>query len=615
MFKRFLIAAYLIIVVFKINATNYYVNDASLTGDIYTGAIGSSTATGTSSLTPKNLLSGILTTYSLSFAAGDTIFIDAGNYTEIFLSSPQNGVVIKGAGASSSGYTKFTKSGSDRYFMLIDDNNTQLINMIIEGYDNSLAAAGKGMAVDIASGKTGIVFTNVVVRAIASSVGGVSWPIKINSSASVTFNGGGSVCNSTDGTTPGGGMLITGTACTVNINNYQFVNNYRKDIGANLNISGGNTTNLVNIYNTRFENGTSSGNRGVGIYINAGKLNVYNCIFKANTIQDGGGNFVGGTVCVEGASTVTISRSTFTANTGTGSGGVYGVGIGINSASAVVEIDSCRFGGNTAGGTHGNDIETKSGTVTVQKCLLQSVSKSINLTGGSCTVSNSGAPTGSTSVTMANTTATNYTANPTVLTYTGTCASTINLSFLPIELTRFEGDCNNGDVMLTWQTASEKNNQVFNVERSADGVQFEIIGSLKGAGTYEGYNNYTFIDNNKFDGLAYYRLSQQDYNGKVSQSKIISVEHLCGEHNDAEIFIYPNPSQNNAVINLKLIKKSSVSTLVYDGIGRLVASLPSKDFEVGLQNINIDANDFAPGIYFIKTSINDKEYVQKFVKL
>ena len=612
---HFLFLAFCFFCHLKLDATNYYVNDNSQIGDVFSYSVGLVGNNGLSKGTPNLTLSYVLTTYSLTFTAGDTIFVDAGSYTEIFLSSPKNGIVIKGAGAGATGYTKFSKSGSDRYFMLIDDNNTVLSNMILDGYDNSLSASGKGMTVDVASGITGIVFNNVVISSAASSVGGVSWPIKINASTQVTFNGGGSTCNSTNGTTPGGGMLITGTSSTVNINNYQFVNNYRDDIGANLNISGGNSTNLVNIKNTRFESGTSSANRGVAIYVGSGKVNIYNCLFKNNTIQDGGGNFVGGTVCIEGSSTVLITKSTFTNNTGTGSGGVYGVGIGVNSAAAVVEIDSCKFASNTSGGSHANDLEVKAGTVNVKRCTFLSVSKNVNLTGGSCTIINSGAPTGSTSVTMSNTSVPSYTAAVNVLSYSGSCATTV---ILPIELNRFEGECSNNQVLLIWQTASETNNKLFNVERSIDGVIFQTIRSVKGAGTSVNFNNYTFIDDNEGDNINtvyYYRLSQIDYDGKTSQSQIISVDHTCGTSIKSNITIYPNPTQAEISIEFKLHKSSVVMIELYNNIGQIAKTSKSNQYDFGFQSINLNMEDMNTGVYYLKVTIDNQAVTHKIIKL
>lgn len=595
-------------------ATNYYVNDNPTSVDAFCTAPGSSSNSGTSKGSPKLTLSSILTTYSLSFAFGDTIFVDTGTYSEIFLSSPQNGIVIIGAGIGTTNFTKFIKSGSDRYFMFIDDNNTVLSNMIIEGYDNSLAASGKGMAINISSGVTGVVFNNVNIRSIQSSVGGVSWPIRIESNTNVTFNGGGSSCNSTNGTTPGGGMLITGTGSTVSINSYQFINNYRNDIGANLCITGGNSSNLVTIKNSRFENGTSSGNRGVGIYASSGNLKIYDSYFKSNTIQDGGGNFVGGTICAEGTATVLISRSTFSANTGTGSGGVYGVAIGINGATVNARIDSCYFASNSgSSGTHANDIEVKSGTTLARYCVFASSSRVINQTGGTFTVSNSGNPSKGGTITMVNTTTSSYTANPSIPSYTGTCGTAITI--LPIELVKFEGECFNGNVQLLWQTASEKDNNEFIIEKSFNGIDFFAIGKLNGAGISQTLKSYKFIDNTQVEEIQYYRLRQNDYDGKYSQSQIIAVNKSCNDLSINSLNVYPNPASSNINIELKLYKKETISFSIYDNTGRLVREENTQTYESGFNTVNIDINNLDQGIYILKATTNNKEFVHKIIKL
>lgn len=202
--------------------------------------------------------------------------------------------------------------------------------------------------------------------------------------------------------------------------------------------------------------------------------------------------------------------------------------------------------------------------------------------------------------------------------YCGTISDEITVDagcLLPVELTRFDGNCIGNNIVLKWQTISEKNNNIFNIERSIDGINFEVIGMIRGAGTSENYNNYSFIDTEKVVAFSYYRLSQIDYNGKRSQSKIISVEHGCGVNVDAEISIYPNPSSNNTSVRLKLTNSSSIYIEVYIGIGQLMKITPFKNYEAGLQEISLETSEFPSGIYFVKTIVDDKEYIQKFVKL
>jgi hypothetical protein len=202
--------------------------------------------------------------------------------------------------------------------------------------------------------------------------------------------------------------------------------------------------------------------------------------------------------------------------------------------------------------------------------------------------------------------------------FCGTMSDNITVDagcLLSVDLTRFEADCNGSEIMLTWQTASEKSNRNFNIERSYDGVKFESIGSIKGAENGNQQNNYSFVDNQLSEAVSYYRLIQIDYDGKHSQSNIVSVEHSCVEKTEVEIVIYPNPTLSNTVMGLKLMKSSSIYVEVYNGIGQLVILTPNQTYEAGLQDISIETRELPAGIYFIKTTVNEKEYIKRIVKL
>jgi hypothetical protein len=85
---------------------------------------------------------------------------------------------------------------------------------------------------------------------------------------------------------------------------------------------------------------------------------------------------------------------------------------------------------------------------------------------------------------------------------------------LPIELVSFEAKPTiYNTVDLTWVTASELNNDFFTIERSIDGLNWEIVDTLSGAGTTNQENNYKLTDKRPHFGLSYYRLKQTDFDG------------------------------------------------------------------------------------------------------
>jgi hypothetical protein len=94
---------------------------------------------------------------------------------------------------------------------------------------------------------------------------------------------------------------------------------------------------------------------------------------------------------------------------------------------------------------------------------------------------------------------------------------------LPIDLKDFTVIVKNNTSFLAWQTASEKDNAAFNIERSNDGQTFSKIGQIKAVGNSQTLQNYQFSDETPLAGLNYYRLQQVDMDGKTMNSAVKSV--------------------------------------------------------------------------------------------
>ncbi len=96
---------------------------------------------------------------------------------------------------------------------------------------------------------------------------------------------------------------------------------------------------------------------------------------------------------------------------------------------------------------------------------------------------------------------------------------------LPIELLYFEASENERYNHLTWSTASETNNDYFNIEKTQDGVVFYNIATMNGAGNSNTQLNYEYDDLEITDNICYYRLKQTDYDGKFKYHDMISVDN------------------------------------------------------------------------------------------
>lgn len=179
----------------------------------------------------------------------------------------------------------------------------------------------------------------------------------------------------------------------------------------------------------------------------------------------------------------------------------------------------------------------------------------------------------------------------------------IGASFLPIELTEFKGEAiNNSSTLLVWETVSERENDYFNVERSNDGDNWEIIGQIKGHGTNNQVNAYKFVDEKPFSDINYYRLNQVDYDGTSTYTYIISIafSSIINEEQN-NISLYPNPTKNNIWISFEkeLIKPLYID--IFNAVGEKVVGMLMTE-----KTQQIDLSNLLAGCYFIK--IDNKIY-------
>jgi hypothetical protein len=99
----------------------------------------------------------------------------------------------------------------------------------------------------------------------------------------------------------------------------------------------------------------------------------------------------------------------------------------------------------------------------------------------------------------------------------------ISLSPLPVDLVNFFGRQEKSGILLNWNTASESDNDYFEIWRSSEADNFTLIGKVNGNGTTTAPIAYEFIDISPLPGLNYYQLRQVDYNGTPELSNIVVV--------------------------------------------------------------------------------------------
>ncbi|MFK7950096.1 MAG: BspA family leucine-rich repeat surface protein [Saprospiraceae bacterium] len=116
----------------------------------------------------------------------------------------------------------------------------------------------------------------------------------------------------------------------------------------------------------------------------------------------------------------------------------------------------------------------------------------------------------------------------------------------PVNLLKFTGQLMDNKVLLQWQTATEENNEGFNIQRSKDGITWTTIGVVEDETAIIPQED-TYTDTEPFQDITYYRLQQVDFDGQTEYSDIVSIQM---NSNDVEDFnIFPNPVINQLTIN------------------------------------------------------------------
>lgn len=195
-------------------------------------------------------------------------------------------------------------------------------------------------------------------------------------------------------------------------------------------------------------------------------------------------------------------------------------------------------------------------------------------------------------------------------------AVTFCASILPIELLSFKAVLTNNnfssDVNCFWATASEINNDFFTIERSNDGVHFEVLAMIKGAGNSISLLNYSFIDSSPLSGTSYYRLTQTDFNGTQSSSQIVSVEN--NEYSESNFDLCPNPNKgDNFTILMRNKNTDIVNVNIINSLGDNIYSSYHASNSNGKISVNLDSI-ISSGIYYVRLiTPKQKIYTKKMI--
>lgn len=184
---------------------------------------------------------------------------------------------------------------------------------------------------------------------------------------------------------------------------------------------------------------------------------------------------------------------------------------------------------------------------------------------------------------------------------------------VPVELSSFSGYASDGKVFLSWSTATETNNQGFEVERKSD-ESWETIGFVPGSGTTTQLRSYTYVDENILPGKFSYRLKQIDFNGQTEYSDIIEIDVITPSEYSLKQN-YPNPFNPSTTISYSIKEKGFVTLKIFDILGNEVKTLVDAAQEAGNYQLEFNAASLASGIYFYTLTAGDFVSTRKMILL
>jgi hypothetical protein len=196
----------------------------------------------------------------------------------------------------------------------------------------------------------------------------------------------------------------------------------------------------------------------------------------------------------------------------------------------------------------------------------------------------------------------------------------LEVPIIPVELVSFTANLNEGNVKLSWVTATELNNAGFEVQCKTVGQisnlsnEWENKGFVEGNGTTTETTTYSFNDKIEKPGTYLYRLKQIDYDGTASYSPEIEVD-VAGPTKFALYQNYPNPFNPGTTIKFALPEKADLIIAVYNSLGERVAEAFKGELDQGYHEVNFDASNLSSGVYFYRFESKQFVNVKKMLLL
>ncbi len=179
---------------------------------------------------------------------------------------------------------------------------------------------------------------------------------------------------------------------------------------------------------------------------------------------------------------------------------------------------------------------------------------------------------------------------------------------LPIELYSFTAKEENNKVLLEWVSLSETNNDVYTVYKSHDGTNWEFVSEVSGAGNSSDKQLYSLEDNQPYDGISYYRLTQTDFDGTTEELGIRSVKIEDLLSSSGTLNVYPSPAEHFLTVELHGGKLNYFKLINALGVDVSSSASVIKKSE---SKCLMDISGLPSGVYFIVNKENSIKVIKR----
>lgn len=173
-------------------------------------------------------------------------------------------------------------------------------------------------------------------------------------------------------------------------------------------------------------------------------------------------------------------------------------------------------------------------------------------------------------------------------------------SVLPARFILFNAKCEGNKTIITWNTSQEQNSSHFDIERSADGSNWTVMGSLPATGTSIIEKSYSLTDNSSLQN-GFYRIAEYDLDGNVRYSAVLRSSCIAKD----ELFsLWPNPTRDKIFIHIVATNESPAILKIFDSKGALI-KMQRANVLRGSNQLSIEMASFANGIYLVSAVWNN----------